>query len=615
MKHQSESSALRTRATVERISAKNGVRSGYRHIHQHLWHGIRLVLLVQGPILLIAAPVLAFVFSEGVRAAGLHSLTTANISDLVVSPAGISLAVGSLALTVIAITAQVAIFLIDAKLQQSGIPSSFSNIAKNLFSLGRRLSRRWDTLLLIPYFILLVPLAHVGVNSALAQWVSVPAFVSDELLKQPLHAALYTITMLAIWYVSIRLAFILPALVASDMGVAAAFATSWRATRWRSLHVLLMFAAVSVPLFVLYLCVGLSAVFPVWLTDTYAPAVSPVLGAVMFGLAQFLIFIVSGLAMWTQAQILMAAIRRSFGRIEDSAAQGRASNVRWRYGWMLWPASVLALALLSVHSYATINEAAPGNTTILAHRGFVEGGVENTIPALEAAAEVQSDIVELDVQQTLDGEWVLMHDPDLERLAGLKTSIAKLTAEEATAVEVHDGNGNTSAIPSLESYVQRANELGQTLLVEIKVHGGETPDYLDRLIATVDQGEGTSPHIYHALSAKVVDEMKQQHPERAIGYIVPISYGGVPEESSADFLVVEQSVYSVALMQAVHDSGFELYVWTVEEPEDMRALFRDGVDGIISDRPDLARTELANVKNNHRVLTVLFDNLRKLLGL
>lgn len=627
-----------------RISAKTGIVVGYRHALRRIGRGALLVVLVQGAVALVAVPALAFMFSEGVRSAGLRSLTTDDISSLVTSPWGLGIVIASLVCAVIAIALQIMVFLVAANLRQAGITPGLRNITHAILSIANRLRRQPGTLMLIPYFVIVVPLAHIGVNSALTRWVAVPAFVSDELLKEPLHAVLYTAAMLGIAYLNLRLAFVMPAIVTTQVGVLGAFAASWRSTRWRSVQVLLLFAAIVLPLMALTALIGGVALLPVWLTDSLLPAASPVTAAIMFGLAQLLVFLVTGLMLWAQAHLLVAAYRGRAaqgspvaqepspealprtaepataaagaypGASPASTPSGRTPNGR-PLRLAIIVGGLVVVAALAVHSYAVIDERSTGETTILAHRGFTEGGVENTVPALEAAIDAQADVVELDVQQTADGEWVLMHDPDLKRLAGLDTRIADLAQADATQIEVKDEAGNTATIPSLEEYLQRASDGGQTLLIEVKVHGGETPDYLDRLIATVDGYGGQNDHYFHTLSAKVVDEMKQQYPDRAIGYIVPLSYGGAPVESSADFLVVEQAVYSHDVLHTVHASGKELYVWTVEDPRDMRHLFRDGVDGIISDRPDLGLAELERVQADARVLPVLLDDLRDLIKL
>ena len=78
-------------------------------------------------------------------------------------------------------------------------------------------------------------------------------------------------------------------------------------------------------------------------------------------------------------------------------------------------------------------------TEIVAHRGFIEGGVENTLPALQAAAKAGADRVEFDVMETKDGKFVVMHDTNLKRLAGKNLNVKDLTQDELTKITVRSG--------------------------------------------------------------------------------------------------------------------------------------------------------------------------------
>ncbi len=205
-----------------------------------------------------------------------------------------------------------------------------------------------------------------------------------------------------------------------------------------------------------------------------------------------------------------------------------------------------------------------------------------------------------------------MHDMDLRRLAGRDTSIAALTLAEATAITVRDEAGHEAPIPSLEDYLARADALDQPLLIEIKVHGGESPDYLDGLLALLDAHGGADAHIYHSLSADAVAGLKQRRPELIVGFIVPLAFGGVPE-TPADFLVLEQGAYSTVRRDEIQDGGRGVFVWTVQEPDAMRPLFRDDVDGMITDHPDVALTEQISVADETGVAQRLADALDRLI--
>ena len=528
----------------KRLSVRRSLASGYRLTANHLGHAALLTTIVQGAVALVAVPLLTGLFSLAARAAGLTSVTTTDVTQFLGSPLGLGVAIVSLVLTVAALILQTGILLSVAWLRQSGVTPTAAAVTRQLLSRGSVLVRRADSLLLVPYLLLIVPLAHIGISSVLTSWVTVPAFVSDELLKEPLHAALYAAFVLLIWYVNLRLIFTLPVLLLTDAGVASAVARSWKLTRWRTLKVIGLLAGVIVPLLLGIVATAAIAMLPVLVSDALAPALSPVVASVAFGLAQFVAFVLVGLFLLVQSHVLVAVGHESGDILAATTAPTRSRRSSRTSIVLAVVGATVAVSALSIHSYAHLNEVSDGATTVLAHRGFTEQGVENTIEALEAANAVDADVVEMDVQQTADGSWVLMHDLDLKRLAGQEGSVAQLTEAEATTVSVHDEQGRSGLIPSLEDYLQRADELDQELLIEIKVHGGESADYVSELIDLIDRVDGADEHIYHTLSADVVAGFKELRPDLRIGYIVPISYGGVPDDSPADFLVVEQGVYS-----------------------------------------------------------------------
>lgn len=609
-----------TRSEKSTLSVRPTLALAYRLTTGNLRSAAMLAALLQCAVALLAVPLLAGLFTVATRAAGVSSVTTTDIARFVGSPLGVTIAVVSLVLTLLALLVQNGIYLVVAWQRQSEVTPTPRGVVRTLLPRLGALLRRPSTLLLIPYLLVIVPLAHVGAGSALTGWVTIPAFVVDELLKEPLHAVLYTAAMLLIWYVNLRLILTVPLLLLTDSGAAAALGRSWRMTRWRTPRIIALLVGVFVPLAVALLVVAAIALLPVLVSDALSPSSSPVVASIAFGLVQFAGFVLIGLFLLVQSHVLVR-VGHDLGGIPPAPAPvavaarplptrrtGRLTALACVVG------SIAAVSVFSAHSFAHLNEFSDGATTVLAHRGFTAHGVENTIEALEAANEAGADMVEMDVQQTVDGGWVLMHDPDLKRLAGLDGSVGRLTTAEATAVTVHDEQGHSGAIPSLEEYLQRADELDQQLLIEIKVHGGESPEYVSELIDLIDRVDSADSHIYHSLSPDVVDAFAQLRPDLQIGYIVPLSYGGFPEESPADFFVVEQGVYDQSLRDEVWAHGRSLFVWTVEEPEDMRELFRDSVDGIISDRPDIAATELTAIVQEHGMTARLFDALRRLVA-
>ena len=157
-------------------------------------------------------------------------------------------------------------------------------------------------------------------------------------------------------------------------------------------------------------------------------------------------------------------------------------------GWTLVGLGTVAAVVLGI-TWVPVMQAMNEHPTtlVISHRGFVDGGVENTIEALEAAKAVGTDLVEMDVMQTKDGKFIVMHDPNLERLSGQNVNVKDLTQEELTAMTVHDERGHEGAIPSLEEYVTKAQELDLPLLMEIKMGGLDSDDHVELFVAEMER--------------------------------------------------------------------------------------------------------------------------------
>jgi len=261
-------------------------------------------------------------------------------------------------------------------------------------------------------------------------------------------------------------------------------------------------------------------------------------------------------------------------------------------------AVVVAFMISAVLNHrAMVNLADSNETEVLAHRGFIQGGVENTLPALQAAARAGADRVEFDVMETKDGKFVVMHDTNLKRLSGRNLNVKDLTQDELTKITVRAG-GMEAKIPSLEEWIRLSIHLNLPQLLEIKLHGGETPDLVPRLLAVLDRAGVTEAYTYHSLSREVVEELKRLRPQLIVGFIVPINFGGVPDVN-ADFIVIEQQSFSTRFVRQAWAAGYNVIVWTVDDEQQMRYYMNDAVDGIITDRPDTgiaARTDIADDK-------------------
>ncbi|MBD5069543.1 MAG: hypothetical protein HDT50_05095 [Lactobacillus sp.] len=106
---------------------------------------------------------------------------------------------------------------------------------------------------------------------------------------------------------------------------------------------------------------------------------------------------------------------------------------------------------------------------IISHRGVDnENGVQNTLPALRKTAALKPDLIEIDIRETKDHKFVVMHDTNLKKLAGIDISSQKLTLAQLTKITVFE-NGHQAKIASFDSYLKVAQNYQQKLLIDASI--------------------------------------------------------------------------------------------------------------------------------------------------
>jgi glycerophosphoryl diester phosphodiesterase len=592
--------------------------------HRTTWQSPQFYVLVIGAmqllLVVIAIPVIRLLYGLILVQTGLGSIAYDRISHVLRNPlADVTLLIIAI-VAVIAIIAELVTLFIIASHHQAGNAISLRLVLWQLWEVIKKLVHP-QALLMIIYLILLLPLGQLGLTSILTKKVAVPPFVSEELSKSPSSSLLYSAVLLVISYLNLRLIFTLPLLGTTTVGVWRAFVTSWRLTRWRSLRILGLVFVVTFLAGAAAFILGAVTLVPTIATDMLAPATSPWLAAFGLSVWQIGIFVITAMLTIMIVQSLTAMMRDWLDRLSEhqrpasaTVSYSEPSDVRARRQKILWGLAaglvVVALGVTAVLNHKTMVRLVNSDETeVLAHRGFIQGGVENTLPALQAAAKAGADRVEFDVMETKDGKFVVMHDTNLKRLAGKNLNVKDLTQDELTRITVRAG-GMEAKIPSLEEWIRQSIQLNLPQLLEIKLHGGETPDLVPRLLAVLDRAGVTEHYTYHSLSREVVEELKRLRPQLVVGFIVPVNFGGVPDVN-ADFIVIEQQSYSSRFVRQAWADGYSVIVWTVDDEQQMRDYMDAAVDGIITDRPDLAVTERTDIAEDKGLAGRLSDAISR----
>ncbi|WP_298912300.1 glycerophosphodiester phosphodiesterase [uncultured Roseobacter sp.] len=304
-------------------------------------------------------------------------------------------------------------------------------------------------------------------------------------------------------------------------------------------------------------------------------------------------------AAWTVCGMILSAIAlgalaRLLYRLHDDDhpvkpldVPAAASFLRPR--WMLLGAIALALFGI-VGGGVLINRVQSAETIeIIAHRGAAGVRPENTLASIRKAVEDGADWVEIDVQETAEGEVVVMHDSDFMKLSGVDLKIWEATAKDLADLDIgswFDPTYASERIPSLAEVLEITRDKSK-LLIELKYYGHD--EDLEARTAAIVEAAGMSDQVATmSLKYPAVQKMKALRPEWSAGVLAATALGNLAA-LDADFIAVSTSMAGPHLVRSARNQGKKLYVWTVNEPLTMSALMSMGVDGIITDEPALAR--------------------------
>ena len=566
-------------------------------------HGVRTAaafeLAFKLTALVIAVPLLFGSFALAMRAAGYAYLTNENLlrflgAPLTVLAMAVNIAAGAAFLMVDVSAVQ---FMLDQSLQ--GTRVSPGQTLRFAVANARR-AFRWRNLPLVLLMMLAAPFLHIGFVTVFFTAVSIPAPVAAILESRPwalpaaAGAALMLAAVCARWLYA-ACCFTVEGCSARE--AAARCARLRKGRRLRDLAVMLaiqaVHAAVSVAalLALTALAKNLGALacrlsgqewpepFAVWL------AVVAVLGLtaafavpVSFGCAGLLYYRARQRTGQSTAHIPAPP---SLGP-EERSLRSRALKAA---GAAAVAAGAAAVLLLFGAGKLNPDVEYLHATEITAHRGASSAYPENTMAAFYGAAELGADWIELDVQQSLDGQLVVMHDADLKRTTGVNGYVRDMTYEQLSGLDAGQGG---EKIPLLSEVLAFAQENEIRLNIELKPSGGETG--MERAVVDAVCQAGLEDRcLVTSQSYRVLENVKAYDETIATGYIMRFAIGNIAGLTAADCLSVKAENVTGALVSGAHNAGKRLLVWTVNTRRSMEKMIGLNVDNIITDDVDLAR--------------------------
>jgi glycerophosphoryl diester phosphodiesterase len=215
---------------------------------------------------------------------------------------------------------------------------------------------------------------------------------------------------------------------------------------------------------------------------------------------------------------------------------------------------------------------------VIAHRGASADALENSLAAFRRAVALRADGIELDVHSTLEGAFVVHHDPVVPGVG----PITACTLERLRARSLPNGE----PLPTLEDSLEAAGSLD--VWVEIKALD---PAHDAALLGLLRRAPHPDHYAVHSFDHRIVERLAAGHPELRCGALLS-AYLKDPIRALADarasVLWQEWSMIDRKLVDRIHGSGRTIIAWTVDEAADLMRLAELGVDGLCTNHPDRA---------------------------
>ena len=233
---------------------------------------------------------------------------------------------------------------------------------------------------------------------------------------------------------------------------------------------------------------------------------------------------------------------------------------------------------------------------IIAHRGASREAPENTLKAFRLAVERGADGIELDLFLSADGVPVVTHDDNLNRLTGHNLVTKNLTFSRLRELDFGQGE----KIPTLSEVFEEVGGKLRVINVEIKSTGFFTNGVEAKLIALIQKFHLDEKIYISSFNPLHLLRVKRLAPHLKTGYLIsPTSRHWIPRRktiirhSGAFSINLDYHWANEARLKNYRSLGKEIWVWTVDDPDEMKKWISKGVAAIITNYPERLRKVLS----------------------
>ncbi|MEI4622195.1 glycerophosphodiester phosphodiesterase [Bacillus pfraonensis] len=600
----------------KRLSIPGVMRHSFQTVQFAFWNVLSFQLAYKLVAAIVFIPLFGMIFNKLLYWGGYANATNDELLAFLKTPYGIA---------AIVILSILALFLIFTEFAVLIIISYFAHKRQKV----RLRPILYKTVTYLPslftyclpgfilYAVVLLPLLSLGYKSALIPEIQIPNFITGELFKTTMGQVGYYTFFAVVAYLNLRWIFVLPIIVLEEKPFRTAARKSANLVKESFFKVLFFLVGFFISIgivFVLFMGVYFLILWGVYeFTNpkgTFALLAESTLSVFLTSTLYLFSFIITPFYIMALTRLYLQKVPVGDVLLEEGLDYSKTKADKCFFkkhrlkfiGVYIVGVFTVGMVVAFIVTFITNSYKEP---IIMAHRGYVSKGVENTKEALQGAIDAKADYAEIDVLQTKDGELAVIHDLKLKRLANANVQVSDLTMDELRKLTLSQ-DGFTGKISTLDEMIKLA-ENKIKLNIEVKLHGNEK-DFVKKVLDTIKENDFEKQCVIQTLHYPLIKEFKRANPNIKVGYILYASRANL-KYVQADFYVAEEYMLNKRLVKSARKLNKPIYVWTVNDMESLKKYYKLNVDGIITDYPVDAQETIKMMKEQEESETDVFDKI------
>ena len=536
---------------------------------------------------------------------GLVSLNNANASRFLLSTPGALFILLALTMVLLTTLLEVGGFV---KLSAIAIGSDtkpsyltvIGSILRSLFKIAGP-----GLVLLLPFALVVLPLTGSALNPSFFTKFRIPNFITAAIFANPLYAVAYWCLVALMYVAALMIVFVFHFMLLGDLKTLAAIRASIRLMKPNVLR-FAAFMFLAILFFAIFAALIIGAVAGLHLLSMMAvpegaTALATFVGSVFVILLALVVGLMASFVVPLELYLLTNRYYAFLRKLPDSdplrpladvvptmPSKKRPSLLDRALGHRVALSFLVAAFVVGIAGLFTITAdeltAAP-DIAVVGHRGGPDDtAVENSMEAVEQSITAGAGYVEMDIQRTRDGQYVVFHDENFSRFTHERRAVHEMTLAEIRELDLGEkSNGRFSnvRVPTLEELLERTRgRIG--IFLELKGRSADQ-QMADDAVAAVKRHDMLDRVVVISLKYELITGIEERHPEVTSGFIYFLSFGDTAH-LVGDYLILEEDAATSDTITQIHEAGKRAAVWTINTEESMQKFVNWPVDAVITDR-------------------------------